>query len=143
MDWTFPDGVANVFQPDEYLMLQTHFVNANTQMTPADGKVTVDFWTMADSDVKNELGTIFATKQSIRICESNPTPTFSGSCNINSASPVQIIGANGHFHSRGKAFDIFTWDGTSTTTPPDSATQNSVTSSNRFARDFRSRIGPA
>lgn len=121
IDWTYPDGVANVFQPDEYLMLQTHFVNANTQMTPADAKVTVDFWTMADSEVKNELGTIFATKQSIRICESNPTPTFSGSCNINSPSPVQIIGANGHFHSRGKVFDIFTWDGTSTTTPPDSA----------------------
>ncbi len=118
VDWTFPDGVANVIEPTEWLMLQTHFVNAATQQTPADGQVTVNFLTIPDSEVKQEMGTIFATKQSIRICESNPTPTFSGSCNINSPSPVQIIAANGHFHSRGKTFDMFTWDGTSTTTPP-------------------------
>ena len=34
VDWTYPDGVANVFQPDEWLMLQTHYVNATTQKTP-------------------------------------------------------------------------------------------------------------
>jgi hypothetical protein len=118
-DWTYPDGVANVFQPDEWLMLQSHFVNASTQTTPEKGKVSVNFWTMPAADVKNELGTIFATKQSIRICESNPTPSFSGSCQINSPDPVHIIGANGHFHSRGKVFDMYTWDGTSTSTPPD------------------------
>jgi hypothetical protein len=118
IDWTYPDGVANVFQPDEYLMLQTHFVNATTQQTPAPAKVTVDFWTLPASAVTAELGTIFATKQSIRICQSNPTPSFSGSCQINSPNPVQIIGANGHFHSRGKEFDMYLWDGLSTTTPP-------------------------
>ncbi len=119
VDWTYPDGVANAFQPDEWLMLQTHFVNAATQQTPEEGKVTVNFWTIPDNQVTAQLGTIFATKQSIRICQSNPTPTFSGSCNIKSPNPVQVIGANGHFHSRGKEFDIYTWDGTSTTTPPD------------------------
>jgi hypothetical protein len=80
--------------------------------------VNVDFWTIPDSAVTAELGTIFATKQSIRICESNPTPTFSGSCQIGSPAPVHIIGANGHFHSRGTLFDMYTWDGTSSTTPP-------------------------
>jgi hypothetical protein len=118
VDWTFPDGVANVFQPDEYLMLQTHYVNAATQKTETAGHVRVNFWTIPDADVKSELGTIFATKQSIRICQSNPTPTFEGTCAINSANPVQIIGANGHFHSRGTAFDIYKWDGQSITTPP-------------------------
>jgi hypothetical protein len=118
VDWTYPDGVANVLQPDQWLMLQTHFVNASTQQTPADGQVNVNFWSIPDSAVTAEMGTIFATKQSIRICQSNPTPTFSGSCQINSPSPVNIIGANGHFHSRGKTFDMFTWDGMSTTTPP-------------------------
>src|SRR5205814_489094 len=34
LDWTFPEGVANVFQPDEWLMLQTHYVNAGSQKTP-------------------------------------------------------------------------------------------------------------
>jgi hypothetical protein len=33
---------------------------------------------------------------------------------------VTIIGANGHFHSRGTEFDIYKWDGTSSTTPAQS-----------------------
>ena len=118
LDWTFPDGVANTFQPDEWLMLQTHFVNATTQKTPTSyGKVRVNFYAMPAADVKYQLGTMFATKQSIRICKSNPTPSFTGTCQINSKDPVHIIGANGHFHSRGTKFDMFAWDGTSTTIP--------------------------
>lgn len=118
IEWTYPDGVANTFQPDEWLMLQTHYVNAGTQKTPdAIGKVRVNFWTIADAEVKYQLGTLFATKQSIRVCRSNPTPTYEGSCQINSPTPVNIIGANGHFHSRGKKFEMYAWDGTSTITP--------------------------
>jgi hypothetical protein len=121
IDWTYPDGVANVFQPDEWLMLQTHYVNATTQQVPGGkGAVTVNFYTVGAGQVKSELGTLFATRQSIRICASNPTPTFGGGCQIKSPSPVTIIGANGHFHSRGTKFEIYSWDGTSTTTPPDS-----------------------
>ncbi len=118
VDWTYPDGVANVFQPDDVLMLQTHYVNASTQQTPEPAKVNVNFWTIPTSEITAELGTIFATNQSIRICQSNPTPTFSSSCQIDSPSPVQIIGANGHFHSRGVEFDMYLWDGKSTGTPP-------------------------
>jgi len=118
VDWTYPDGVANVLEPTEWLMLQTHYVNATTQTTEAPGHVTVNFWTIATNEVKSELGTVFATKQSIRVCQNNPAPTFEGSCQFNSKVPVTIIGANSHFHSRGKTFDMFTWDGVSTTTPP-------------------------
>jgi len=120
VDWTFPEGVANVLDPDEYLMLQTHWVNASSQKTPEDaGHVRVNFWHLPKADVKHEMGTLFATKQSIRVCESNPNPEFSGSCQFNSPDPVQIIGANGHFHSRGKQFNMYAWDGTSITTPPE------------------------
>ena len=120
IDWTFPDGVANVFQPDEWLMLQTHFVNGTSQKSPDGvGQVAVNFWTIPKEQVKAELGTVFATKQNIRICSKNPTPTFTGTCQIHSKVPVKIIGANGHFHGRGRAFDIFTSDGTSTTAPTD------------------------
>jgi hypothetical protein len=119
VDWEFPDGVANVLDPDEYLMLQTHWVNASSQKTPEDaGHVRVNFWHLPQADVKYEMGTVFATKQSIRVCQSNPAPEFSGSCQFNSAAPVTIIGANGHFHSRGTEFDMYTWDGVSIDTPP-------------------------
>jgi hypothetical protein len=121
LDWTFPDGVANTFTPDEWIMLQTHYVNATDQQTPEGGQVAVNFWTIPTEQVTDEMGTVFATKQSIRICQKNPTPTFEGSCQIKSPAPVHIIGANGHFHGRGTRFDIFSWDGTSSTTPPDSS----------------------
>jgi hypothetical protein len=121
IDWTYPDGVANVLQPDEWIMLQTHYVNATTQKTESTGHVRVNFWTMPTEQVTAELGTIFATKQSIRICESNPKPTFEGTCQINSPKPVHIIGANGHFHSRGTQFSVYKWDGVSAATPPESS----------------------
>jgi hypothetical protein len=118
LDWTFPDGVANVFEPDEWLMLQTHYVNATSQKSPEGGEVAVNFHTIAPSEVKAELGTVFATKQSIRICKSNPTPSFQGTCQFKNSQPVKIIGANGHFHARGKQFEIFGWDGTSLAPAP-------------------------
>lgn len=118
VDWTFPDGVANVFQPDEWLMLQTHYVNATTQKSPEGvGDVAVNFFAIPREQVKAELGTVFATKQSIRICKSNPTPSFSGACQFGGAGAVTVIGANAHFHSRGKEFEIFAWDGKSVQTP--------------------------
>jgi len=122
LDWTYPEGVANELQPDEWIMLQSHFVNASTQATPSGaGEVYVNLWHEDASQVKYEMGTLFATKQSIRICQSNPNPKFSGSCQVAGDEPVTIIGANGHFHSRGKQFDMFTWDGTSTSHPDASA----------------------
>ena len=123
LDWTYPDGVANELQSDETLMLQTHYVNAATQETPDGvGQVGINLYGLDPSrQVKYQMGTIFATNQSIRICERNPTPTYSASCQVHSPTPVTIIGANGHFHSRGKQFDMYMWDGTSTTPPDDSA----------------------
>lgn len=121
LDWEFPDGVANVLDPDEWLMVQTHYVNASTQKTPDAGQVRINFWHIPDEEVVHEMGTIFATKQSIRVCQSNPEPQYAGSCQFNSPEPVRIIGANGHFHSRGKQFDMYTWDGVSIDTPPDAA----------------------
>jgi hypothetical protein len=118
IEWELPTGVAHKFAPGEWIMLQTHYVNATTQMTPSKGKVLVNFHTQAASAVQHELGTLFATKQSIRICQSNPQPRFEGSCQFNGTEPVHIIGANGHFHSRGTQFEMFDWNGTRSTTPP-------------------------
>lgn len=118
LDWSFPDGVANVFQPDEWLMVQSHFVNATSQKSPDGGQVAINFHTVPASEVKQEMGTIFATKQSIRVCKSNPNPTFTGSCNFGNKQGAQIIAANGHFHSRGKQFDMFEWNGTDITPDP-------------------------
>jgi hypothetical protein len=118
-DWSFPDGVANEIPASEILMLQTHYVNAHTQGTPDGiGQVGINLWTMDPGAVTAQLGTLFATDQSIRICQHNPTPSYSTSCLIKSQNPVTIVGANGHFHSRGVEFDMFSWDGTTIGAPP-------------------------
>jgi hypothetical protein len=121
VDWTFPEGVANELGPDEWLMLQTHYVNATTQKTTSTGKVRVNFWSLPAEQVKEQIGTLFATNQHIRVCQSNRRPTFEQGCHFNSPKPVHVIGTNGHFHSRGTQFDVYAWDGSSVMTPSESA----------------------
>lgn len=118
-DWSYPAGVANEIDPTETLMLQTHYVNAATQQTAGgQGQVAIDLYAMDAAAVKYQLGTVFATNQGIRVCEGKPTPSYGAGCQFGGNQAVTIVGANGHFHSRGKEFDIYTWDGKSTATPP-------------------------
>jgi hypothetical protein len=115
LDWPLPAGVAERFTPGEWLMLQIHFVNASTQVTPADGKGGINLRWSTDGDT-TELGTLFATQQSIRICQSNPTPSYTSGCRM-PAGTHTVVAANGHFHSRGTSFKIFGWDGLDTNPP--------------------------
>ena len=117
-EWELPDGVAHRFMPGEKLMLQVHYVNASTQDTPYLGKAEINFHRAADSS-PIEMGTLFATQQSIRVCQSNPNPTYAGTCSMPAGQPFHIDAANGHFHSHGKEFQIFTWDGVTAQQPPD------------------------
>lgn len=117
VDWQLPEGVAQRFRPGEMLMLQTHYVNADMQSTPEGGAVRVNFYKSQLQD-PIEMGTLFATQQGIRICENGPpAPAFHGTCSFPRGSDVHIAAANGHFHSRGTRFDLFTWDGLSLDEP--------------------------
>ncbi|HWA78252.1 MAG TPA: hypothetical protein VG937_38215 [Polyangiaceae bacterium] len=115
-DWQLPEGVATRFSPGEMLMVQTHYVNTSIQPTPSgQGRVAINFHRTPTAPGLQELGTLFATQQSIRVCQSYPTPTFSGTCRFPHA--VTIAAANGHFHSRGREFQMFAWDGQTTNHP--------------------------
>jgi hypothetical protein len=110
VDMTLPEGVAHKFAPHEKLMLQSHYVNAQTQTTPGAGKVIVDFHRIADGAVTAELGTAFATNQSVRVCPGELAAHVEASCRFGQSAPVTIVGANGHFHSRGTRFTMSTFD---------------------------------
>jgi hypothetical protein len=114
-EWKLPEGVAYRFSPGERIMVQTHYVNASTQTTPYRGKAVLDLY-RSSLPSPIEMGTLFATQQSIRICKSNPTPEYTGGCSFRSGG-VTIAAANGHFHSRGTKFDVFRWDGITTEEP--------------------------
>lgn len=118
-DWKLPDGVAHRFTPGELLMVQTHYVNFSTQVTPHRGRVGVNFHLSAHT-TPEEIGTLFATQQNIRVCQSRRNPQiYSGTCRF-PAGDITIEAANGHFHSRGQRFQIATWDGLSDD-PPDAS----------------------
>lgn len=106
-EWTLPENVVHRLQPRERLMLQTHYVNASTQAGER-GHVLVNFEVVPCEDTV-ELGTIFATNQSIRVCPDNPTPTYASSCG-DFTEPITITAANSHFHSRGRHFALELYD---------------------------------
>ena len=108
MDWHLPTNVAYRFTPGEQIMVQIHYVNALTQVTPTKGKVVMDLY-RSQLTTPIEMGTLFATQQSIRICRSNPNPTYSGACSFKNGG-VTIAAANGHFHSRGNLFEMMPVD---------------------------------
>lgn len=118
-DWKLPANVVIRFQPGEMLMVQTHYVNTSDQPTEYGAKVGINFYQHQGTGPTQDMGTLFATQQSIRICQHRPSVTYSGTCKF--PNPVTIIAANGHFHKRGRQFDMFAWDGVSEQQPPEAA----------------------
>jgi hypothetical protein len=110
VDWSLPSGVGARFHGGELLMLQVHYVNATTQQTPRQGKVLVNFWTAKDAP-PNELGTLFATNQNIKVCPGETNRSFESRCTFASQGAT-VVAANGHFHSRGRDFTIAPVDAT-------------------------------
>lgn len=109
-DWSMPDGVALRLEAHEKLMLQSHYVNATTQTTPTHGKAMVDFYGLPDGSTAEELGTLFATNQSIKVCPGQTDVSYSATCPIAADHDVTVIAATGHFHSRGDRFTMRTFD---------------------------------
>lgn len=116
LDWQLPEGVAFKLTAGEKIMLQPHYVNVGPQTTPYKGQIKVNFY-RAKVEEPVELGTLFATQQSIRVCESTPDQTYYGTCAFPAADDIRIAAVNGHFHLRGNRFSIATWDGISTDRP--------------------------
>jgi hypothetical protein len=116
--WSLPDGVAFPLARGELLMFQPHYVNASDQVTPYMGRGQVNFHRTFEENPM-ELGTLFATQQSIRVCQSDADPFYVGTCSFPQEGGVRIAAVNGHFHLRGEEFTIKTWDGVSVTEPPD------------------------
>jgi hypothetical protein len=119
--WQLPENVGIRIQPGEMLMVQSHYVNYGDQKTPWGAKFGINFTRFANDAQPIEMGSLFATQQSIRVCQSNPNPTYSGTCRFPASSDIKIEAINGHFHSRGKQFRVYAWDGASITHPEDGA----------------------
>src|SRR5215471_7411484 len=103
-DWTLPAGVSHHFEPGDMFMLQTHFVNATTQVTTlGKGKVVVNFYQAEPADAVNRLGSMFANNRGIKLPVGQES-SFTAQCLV--PTDVKFVAMSGHFHSRGEEFDI-------------------------------------
>ncbi len=104
-DWQLPDGVAFKLKAHRQLMLQTHYVNAQTQGTPAGiGKVRVNLVAEPDaSKIKAHMGTMFANNVNVDIPPRSER-SFTTTCTF--PQDATLVALTGHFHSRGKAFSV-------------------------------------
>jgi hypothetical protein len=118
-DWNLPEGVALRFTAGEKIMLQSHYVNADTQQTPTRGNVVVNFYGSPPGTNVQELGTMFATNQSIEICPGDIDRKFETTCGIDREKQITVVAASGHFHSRGRRFTMRTYDDLTGETGPD------------------------
>lgn len=138
-NWELPPNVALQLHSGEWLVLQTHYVNATTQTTPIAGHVLINFHSIVPDTSTQYMCSLFANNRSIMLPPHSPyaaTTTCAvphGSCamghgacatdaNCAMTTPgdtctpnpdVHVVGLAGHFHSRGTKFTIRKWDGTS------------------------------
>jgi hypothetical protein len=103
-DWTLPAGVSHHFDPTDMLLLQTHYVNAQTQKsTLGRGKVLINFYQAGAGEAQQRLGSMFANNRGISL-PPHQESSFQTTCLV--PQPVQFAAVAGHFHSRGREFDI-------------------------------------
>jgi hypothetical protein len=65
--------------------------------------VVINFHTIAQQDVKAELGTMFANNRNLYL-RAGEDATFSSLCTV--PKDVTVAAMSGHFHSRGKRFTV-------------------------------------
>ena len=105
LDWKLPDGVGFKLKAHTQLILQTHYVNASTQTSAIDaGEVWVNLNSAPDpTKITAHVGTMFANNMQIKI-PAHQSASFTTGCGVD--RDVHVIAATGHFHSRGKTFEV-------------------------------------
>jgi hypothetical protein len=126
--WDLPPGVAFKFDPFQTVMAQIHFVNTGQQTAPIGGTAVINLHAAADpTQAPITMGTIFGQNFKVELPPRSTTLwdfgfTFDlvGKKCAEPSGPdnppiitgdVKIAAVNGHFHWRGKTFEVRLWDG--------------------------------
>ncbi|MBI4607209.1 MAG: hypothetical protein HY721_35035 [Planctomycetes bacterium] len=113
LDWRLPPGVAIKLSPFQQTLSQTHFVNAGPQVSPIGGCACVNLHRADAASVSAVLGTMFLQNKNVLLPPRSETSwdfgvTFT---RFRWNDTVKAAAATGHFHWRGKTFEIRLWDG--------------------------------
>ncbi|MBM3270197.1 MAG: hypothetical protein FJZ01_21390 [Candidatus Sericytochromatia bacterium] len=111
LDWKLPRSVGMHFKARNQLIIQSHYVNAGTQRTPGKGEALINLWFARPGEVTQRMGTLFANNTRLADNPLAPNSTGSYSMNFTWNRDIHVAALTGHFHSRGKRFTTYTWDG--------------------------------
>jgi hypothetical protein len=114
MVWDLPPGVAFKFDPLQKVLAQIHFVNTGPQTAPIGGTAVINLHAAYDpSTVPLTMGTMFGQNNRL-VLPPRSTTTWDFGVTFDFfgiKEPVKIAAATGHFHWRGRTFEIRLWDG--------------------------------
>ena len=115
LDWRLPEGVGMQLAPSQQTLSQIHYVNTASIPAPVGGAAAINLHTLdlAVGDAPLPLGSLILQDRSIRIppestVSSDYGVTFS---TLNHPVSVKLAAVQGHFHWRGKSFELRLWDG--------------------------------
>jgi len=112
--WDLPPGVAFRFEPFQKVLAQIHYVNTGSQTAPIGGMACINLHAAYDpSEAPITMGTMFGQNISIVLPPHSTTTWDFGTTfdRFGITTEVRLAAANGHFHWRGKSFEIRLWDG--------------------------------
>ncbi|MBW3625739.1 MAG: hypothetical protein KY468_20280 [Armatimonadetes bacterium] len=105
----YPAGIATYLQPRQQMDFQLHYVNTSTQSTPTGrGKLVANFWYADPSEVTARASFLFGAKVNFSL---PPRATTTLSRSVVFPHDVKVFALSGHYHSRGRRYRIFRWDG--------------------------------
>jgi hypothetical protein len=102
-DWQLHDGQGFIFEPNQQMMVQSHFVNATTVQSPAGGMVYANLYEIDRAKVQHELYGKFTVNTNLAL---PPMSNFESyrDCTFNRG--VRVVAMTGHFHARGTMFRV-------------------------------------
>ncbi len=113
LDWKLPSGVAIKLSPFQQTLSQTHFVNIGPQISPIGGCASINLHSVDAAEVPMVLGTMFLQNNNVILPPQSETAWDFGVTltRFRHNEVVKAAAATGHFHWRGKSFEIRRWDG--------------------------------
>jgi hypothetical protein len=109
LDWQLPPGVAINLGAHQPLMIQTHFVNAQTLSVKGRAKAKIKLHPMDPSHVTAHGGALFGQDRTVRVPPGSST--IKGRCALTGtgadAHDMTIMALTGHYHFRGVRYQVY------------------------------------
>jgi len=114
LDWKLPPGVAIQFAPQQQTASQIHFVNVPAHPSPVGGSAAINLHTIEvdPRDPPQSMGALMIQNSNIQVLPQSTSNwdfgvTFS---RLNHSVPVKLASLGGHYHWRGKRFEVRVWE---------------------------------